>query len=119
MEISVSWYDCGDIKYPLVHLPEKITMANAMQVEDHLKLLKNMEYIVLDFAGVQLMDSSGLAMLVRHRDKIMLCSPQPTIKSLFDLTRLTEVLKIYESFSNAQKVIEYEYTAMEERATST
>jgi len=92
--LTVSYYQ--DHTIPLVHFPEKLTMVESNEVLEEIKLLTmGGTKIIVDLAGTQMMDSSGLACLVKNRDLISsVLSPQPTVLSLLELTRLTEVLEI-------------------------
>lgn len=58
-------------------------------------------YLVLDLADVEFVDSSGLSAIVSAmklldgRGNIVLCQPQPAVTSLFKLTRLDKIFRIY------------------------
>lgn len=58
-------------------------------------------YLVLDLADVEFVDSSGLSAIVSAmklldgRGDIVLCQPQPAVTSLFKLTRLDKIFRIY------------------------
>lgn len=58
--------------------------------------------LLLDFAAVGYIDSSGLATLIEYyqsarafQGKLALCSLSPSVRSSFDLVRLTEVFSIF------------------------
>lgn len=58
--------------------------------------------IVLNLAGVEFIDSSGLGLLVsllkharEHDATLNLCNLTPQVKSLFELTRMTRIFSIY------------------------
>jgi len=58
--------------------------------------------LLLNFAGVAYIDSSGLATLIEYyqsarafQGKLALCSLSPSVRSSFDLVRLTEVFSIF------------------------
>ena len=101
MNLTVSSYESADI----VHMPEKLTMANATQVKHQLNELieQGKTNLVLDMAGVNFTDSSGLAVLVavfksvqKVQGNAVLLSPQPAVQSLLELTRLQELFEIYQ-----------------------
>ena len=58
--------------------------------------------LLLNFAGVGYIDSSGLATLIEYyqsartyQGKLALCSLSSSVRSSFDLVRLTEVFSIF------------------------
>jgi anti-sigma B factor antagonist len=99
----------------VVHLPEKMTMSNASNLKQGLIDLINLghEHVVLDLAGVNFTDSSGLAVLVAaykasqaKGTRLVLLSPQPSVQSLLELTRLQELFEIYKDVKAAVTRIE-------------
>lgn len=95
----------------LIIMPEKITMANSQQVFMELKLAGRTPKTILDFAGTHIMDSSGLSALVKYyktledNQFLMLTNLQPTIASLFQLTRMNELFTIAESVPQATRAM--------------
>jgi len=88
---------------PVIHLPEKLTMANSALVKKQIALLGNgTELVVVDLAGTNLVDSSGLSVLVANKDVIKcLLSPNVNVLSLLELTRLHEIFIIVNSIKGA------------------
>jgi len=103
-QLTVTYYEEHTI--PLVHFPERVTMANAMAIQEELRLITmGGTKFIADFAGTSIVDSSGLAVLVRHREFISsVLSPQPNVLSLLELTRLTEILTITTNVKDAMSV---------------
>jgi len=103
-QLTVTYYEEHAI--PLVHFPERVTMANASDIQNELRLITiGGTKFVADFAGTSLIDSSGLAVLVRHRELISsILSPPDNILSLFELTRMTELFAIV---NNVKSAIDY------------
>lgn len=100
MSFTISSYDNAEV----IHMPEKLTMANATALKNELVALveSGKKQLVLDMAGVSFTDSSGLAVLVslykaiqKHNGITVLLSPQPAVQSLLELTRLQELFEIY------------------------
>lgn len=100
MSISTTHYN--DVA--VIHLPERLTMSNATQLKKDLLAIiaEGNEHIVLDLAGVNFTDSSGLAVLVSvykavtaKSGEVVLLSPQPSVQSLLELTRLQELFEIF------------------------
>ena len=64
-------------------------------------------YLVLDLGDVEFVDSSGLSAIVSAmklldgRGDIVLCQPQPAVTSLFKLTRLDKIFRIYPDSAGA------------------
>jgi len=63
--------------------------------------------LVLDLQDVEFVDSSGLSAIVSTmklldgRGGIVLCQPQPAVTSLFKLTRLDKIFRIYPDSTGA------------------
>jgi len=100
-QLTVTYYEEHTI--PLVHFPDKVTMANAMDIQEELRLITmGGTKFIADLAGTIFADSSGLAIFVRHREFISsVLSPQPNVLSLLELTRLTEILTITTNVKDA------------------
>jgi anti-sigma B factor antagonist len=68
--------------------------------------------LLLDFAGVAYIDSSGLATLIEYyqsarayQGKLALCALSSSVRSSFDLVRLTEVFSIFPTESEALQAL--------------
>lgn len=101
MSFTISSYDSANV----VHMPEKLTMANANSVKQQLTEMidDGKTNLVIDLAGMSFTDSSGLAVLVAVYKNIqklggsaVILSPQPAVQSLLELTRLQELFEIYQ-----------------------
>ena len=64
--------------------------------------------IVLNFAGLEYMNSSGIGLLVtlliranRQRQRLLACGLSEHYQHIFELTRLTDVIAIYENEDQA------------------
>ena len=64
--------------------------------------------IILDFSGLQYMNSSGIGLLVtlliraqRQQQRLLACGLTDHYRQIFDLTRLNEVIGIYDSQAEA------------------
>ena len=68
--------------------------------------------LLLDFAAVGYIDSSGLATLIEYyqsarayQGKLALCALSSSVRSSFDLVRLTEVFSIFPTEAEALKAL--------------
>ena len=68
--------------------------------------------LLLDFAAVGYIDSSGLATLIEYyqsarayQGKLALCALSSSVRSSFDLVRLTEVFSIFPTEPEALKAL--------------
>jgi len=68
--------------------------------------------LLLNFAAVGYIDSSGLATLIEYyqsarayQGKLALCDLSPSVRSSFDLVRLTEVFSIFPSETAALQAL--------------
>jgi anti-sigma B factor antagonist len=64
--------------------------------------------IVIDLSGVEFVDSLGLGVLVSalkrvraHGGELRVAGPVPRVRALFSLTRLEEIIEVYESVDEA------------------
>ncbi|MFZ5775905.1 MAG: STAS domain-containing protein [Thermodesulfobacteriota bacterium] len=98
----------GDI---LVATPQgkRIDASNAILVKGTMVDCVNngSRRIVLDFQRVEFIDSSGLGVLVSllktlgNDGELVLCNVPPKVMSLFELTRMTRIFRIFPSLDEA------------------
>jgi anti-sigma B factor antagonist len=76
------------------------------------KIKERVPVVVMDFSGVEYIDSSGLATLVEYcrdsRDfggKLILVGLSERVRTIFDLVRLNELLTIYGSIEEAKSAL--------------
>lgn len=76
------------------------------------KLKAKTPALILDFGGVEYIDSSGLATLVEYRrdcaafgGKFALAGLSTGVRTIFDLVRLNELLAIHDSVAAAQSAL--------------
>jgi anti-sigma B factor antagonist len=101
MELMVSSHESAE----LVHMPEKLTAQNASEIAKTFADLIEAGKIrlVLDMSGLSFTDSSGLAVLVSVYKKAkqnsgcaILLSPQPSVMSLLELTRVQKLFEVFQ-----------------------
>lgn len=77
-----------------------------------LGLLKSGRNVLIDMAGVEYIDSSGIASLVEamlyardHEQIFVLAEVNPTVQQVFELARLETVFKIYTTAEEARDAV--------------
>ncbi len=95
----------------VIKLPATLNMANAEQSRqalNHIITETGHSALVMDMRAVDFVDSSGLSVLVsiyktaaKRKGKVALFQPTRFVKALIELTRLHEILFIYEDLDNA------------------
>lgn len=84
----------------------RVDAHNSDALKDYfLKLLETGEkHLIVDLSQVRFIDSSGLGALLSgyknanlHHGTLVLAGPQPRVKEMFELTRLSRVFDIYAS----------------------
>ncbi len=98
-------------KVTVINLPSHLTMANAEKSRQYLEQIiveTGHKAIVMDMSKVEFVDSSGLSVLVnaykalhKRSGKVVLFKPGKNVRALIELTRLHEILFIYEDLDNA------------------
>jgi anti-sigma B factor antagonist len=111
MAVRVEGYDRGDIAV-LAPVGE-IDLQNAPQVRERLTHLRSQgrRVVVIDLSGVEFLDSSALGMFVGAQQDfgadgggLRIACPPPHAQKVFRITRLAEVIPIYESVDAASTV---------------
>jgi anti-sigma B factor antagonist len=96
-----------------VELGGQLNMTSAAEARAGLRgiIEQGAQRLVLDFGGVDFVDSSGLSVLVSayklidaKGGKMVLANLPPNVQSLFALTRLNEAFQV---FASTQSAIEY------------
>jgi anti-sigma B factor antagonist len=89
----------------VVTLPTQLVMANAAETRAEIRALvaDGRTRLILDLSGVEFVDSSGLSVLVSalkaaapRNGRVVLLAPSAGVRSLIELTRLHQVLTIFE-----------------------
>ncbi|MGD9688299.1 MAG: STAS domain-containing protein [Phycisphaerales bacterium] len=90
-----------------------IDLTGSPTLREELKRLSNSRpaRLVVDLSGVPYMDSSGVATLVealqiakKNRSKLVLCSLQDRVRSIFEIARLETVFTIAPTLDAAMRV---------------
>jgi anti-sigma B factor antagonist len=89
---------------PVVLITGDIDLETSPQLRDYLKPLssKKTPALLLDFGGVEYIDSSGLATLIEYfqgsqsfKGKLALASLNPRVKNVFEIVRLEQIFSIH------------------------
>ncbi|MGB8356755.1 MAG: STAS domain-containing protein [Chthoniobacteraceae bacterium] len=77
------------------------------------KIKKSCHALVIDFGGVEYIDSSGLATLVEYRrdsrkykGELALINLTTRVRTIFDLVRLNEIISIYPTLAEAATALQ-------------
>lgn len=88
----------------------EVDLSNAAGLRDHLieRVQQGHYNLAVDLAGVEFMDSSGLAVLIsglrrtkEHDGSLVLISPTASVKRVLNITGLDRVFDIYDSVDKA------------------
>jgi anti-anti-sigma factor len=97
----------GDIPVVICH-GRIVEGTESIGLDQHLENLSQSSLLILDLAGVDFIDSSGLGLLVRLAmrlqkggSELKLCSVSPRIQAILKTTKLNTVLKSYDSEADA------------------
>lgn len=94
----------------VLHVPfQAIDASNAAAFRDELEeQLKPVHHLILDFSGVEFVDSAGLGAIVwaircmaELKGEIRLCCPQKPVQALFDLVRMNRITSVFETQQQA------------------
>jgi anti-sigma B factor antagonist len=105
--VDLSTRDCDG--YVVVGLRGELDLADAAAVAAALAVIIAREpEIIIDLAGLEFIDSSGVAALARGRKlarlaggELRLAAPQPQAQQMLTLTRLIDVLPVHASVDGA------------------
>lgn len=98
----------GDIF--IMELSDEIDLYNSPELRNQLTtaISRGEKKIVIDFANVKYIDSSGLATLIeglqkmnREKGELKLCALRQSIRDIFEVARLDDVFAIYETQKDA------------------
>jgi anti-sigma B factor antagonist len=98
----------GDV--PVVAITGDIDLETSPQLRDYLKpkSTKKTALLLLDFSGVNYIDSSGLATLIEYfqavqtfHGKLALASLSPRVKNVFEIVRLEQIFSLHPDVPSA------------------
>jgi anti-sigma B factor antagonist len=97
----------GDVV--VVHPPEELGADQCEGFEAYLATL-DLNHVVLDLDGTEMLDSKGLTALLNVQDKLRdaggeakIAVTNPTNRKIFELTRLDQHLEVFDSVIDAVK----------------
>ena len=89
---------------PIISISGDIDLESSPQLRDFLKpkAAQKVPRLLLDFSGVNYIDSSGLATLIEYfqavqsfNGKLALASLSPRVKNVFEIVRLEQIFSLY------------------------
>ena len=95
---------------PIVSITGDIDLETSPQLRDYLKpkSTKKTPLLLLDFSGVNYIDSSGLATLIEYfqsvqnfHGKLALASLSPRVKNVFEIVRLEQIFSLHPDVPSA------------------
>ena len=95
---------------PVVSITGDIDLETSPQLREFLKpkSSKKTPLLLLDFSGVNYIDSSGLATLIEYfqavqgfRGKLALASLSPRVKNVFEIVRLEQIFSLHADVTSA------------------
>src|SRR5271163_2003372 len=95
---------------PVVCISGDVDLETSPQLRDFLKpkSAKKTPALLLDFSGVNYIDSSGLATLIEYFQsvqgyggKLALASLSPRVKNVFEIVRLEQIFTLYPDVPSA------------------
>ena len=98
----------GDI--PVISITGDIDLATSPKLREFLKpkSSKKTPLLLLDFGGVNYIDSSGLATLIEYfqavqsfRGRLALASLSPRVKNVFEIVRLEQIFSLHPDVASA------------------
>jgi anti-sigma B factor antagonist len=99
---------------PIISITGDIDLESSPQLRDFLKpkAAQKIPRLLLDFAGVSYIDSSGLATLIEYFQavqsfggKLALASLSPRVKNVFEIVRLEQIFSLYPDIPAALKAL--------------
>jgi anti-sigma B factor antagonist len=95
---------------PVVSITGDIDLETSPKLREFLKPLssKKTPLLLLDFSGVNYIDSSGLATLIEYfqavqsfKGKLALASLSPRVKNVFEIVRLEQIFSLHPDIPSA------------------
>jgi anti-sigma B factor antagonist len=95
---------------PVVSITGDIDLETSPKLRDHLKPFSSAKTpaLLLDFTGVNYIDSSGLATLIEYfqavqafKGKLALAALSPRVKNVFEIVRLEQIFSIHPDVPSA------------------
>lgn len=100
--------------YNILELNGDIVFENSNQVKTDIKeILKkhDIKEIILDISGVTFVDSSGIGVFIsifkfirEKNGKMALAGPKQKVYRVFELTRIDQIIDIYDSVKKAEEI---------------
>lgn len=108
------WTESVDNGIAVLHIAGEIDLQHSPELRLLLqeKNKHRCAALIIDFSGVEYIDSSGLATLVeyrrdsrKHDGRMALASMSTRVRTIFELVRLNEIIPIHDTVEDAKAVI--------------
>ena len=105
-------FDCSEhLHYKLLHLTGEVDLSNSSEVRTCLlEILSAGQSVIVDFSGLDYIDSSGMATLVEGLNianksnlQLMIAAANGAPKQVLELTRLDQVFTLVDSIDEIKE----------------
>lgn len=109
--------DSASEDYPIVMLGGEVDLSSASKIYAWIwqSAGKGNRQLIINLDNVNFMDSSGLQVLLRLREKlsgqnsaVLLVKPQPQVRRLFQLTGFDKLFRLFEDNDEARAFLDFE-----------
>ena len=98
-------------QWMVISVKGRIDIATSGELQEKLmKLLEQEKHVIMDCKGIDFISSSGLRVfllaskaLKKEGGSFALCSPQESVKEVFDISGLSSVFSIFDTLEDALK----------------
>jgi anti-anti-sigma factor len=108
MNLTLTKQDSNNSNVKIYCIEGRIDADTAFHFDDSLKKVGDDQNIILDFKGVNYMNSFGIGILVDLQKRMMkaggvikISNLSPSLKKIFQITYLTKVFEIFEDLETA------------------
>lgn len=111
----MQWDESREGEIAVMRLSGEIDLQHAPALRKVLqeKIKAACPFLVIDFSGVEYIDSSGLATLVEYRrdsikfkGALALATLNDRVRTIFELVRLNEIIPIYPTLADAKAALQ-------------
>jgi anti-sigma B factor antagonist len=110
----MQWTESKDNEFTILNLTGEVDLQHSPVLRKLLqeKIKARNSALIIDFSGVEYIDSSGLATLVEYRrdsrgygGEFALINLNTRVRTIFELVRLNEIISIYPAMADARAAL--------------